>query len=252
MKSSIKKLLILIFCLFFLCLCTLSAWHDATHIAIARAAGLNDLAYLAIGADMAKVKAGALEGPNHYCNLPDGKTMDASKVLAQVQDYNKVDDVDGHLYGAIIGALNEFILSGGDPKYIRYPLGYALHYLGDLSMPLHNVVYNDYNKKHHALNDAAVEGPDDESFDDKVARITKGIRKKMKKMSPILLPGDIKLFYTALAQKIADIANNAASLGYKMQQKSPPQTCMTEDEAYYQLAQSALLIQAIYKTIGRD
>jgi hypothetical protein len=42
------------------------AWHDATHMAVAKAAGLEDYAHLAVGADMAKEKAGDTEGKNHY------------------------------------------------------------------------------------------------------------------------------------------------------------------------------------------
>jgi L-fucose mutarotase/ribose pyranase (RbsD/FucU family) len=37
------------------------AWHDATHMAVVKAAGLDNYVHLAVGADMAKEKAGEIE-----------------------------------------------------------------------------------------------------------------------------------------------------------------------------------------------
>ena len=223
------------------------AWHDATHMAVVKAAGLDNYVYLAVGADMAKEKAGRTESQNHYNNTPRGVMVTPEMVLAQVSDYNKAGDADGHLYGAIIAALNDYRLKGASGKYARYPFGYAEHYLGDLSMPFHNIAYDDFNKKNHAANDGILEvsGPGNESTEAKVARLAAGIQERMKNFPEIRLPGDVRDFNRELAIQIAAIANKASALGYSMEDASPPRTRLTEEEAYLQLAQSAQLLQAV-------
>jgi hypothetical protein len=227
------------------------AWHDATHMAVVKAAGLDKYVYLAVGADMAKEKAGRVESLNHFNNTRQGVTVTPEMVLAQIADYNKPDDADGHLYGAIIAALNDYILKGASGKYALYPFGYAAHYLGDLSMPFHNIVYSDFNKKDHAANDGIVEvtGPQDEAMDAKVARLAAEIRKRMKCLPAIQLSTDVTSFNREVAEQIAVIANNASALGYAMKDASPPRTRLTEEEAYQQLAQSARLLQAVAAAI---
>jgi hypothetical protein len=223
------------------------AWHDATHMAVVKAAGLDNYVYLAVGADMAKEKAGKIESENHYNNTPRCVTISPEIVLAQVDDYNKPGDADGHLYGAIIAALNDYMRRGASGKYALYPLGYAAHYLGDLSMPFHNIAYDSFNKKNHAANDGIVEinRPRDESTDAKVARLAAEIQKRMKNLPAIQLSTDVKGFNMELAMQIAAIADNASELGYAMEDASPQRTRLTEDEAYLQLAQSAQLLHAV-------
>lgn len=223
------------------------AWHDATHMAVVKAAGLDNYVYLAVGADMAKEKAGRVETLNHYNNTPRGVRISPEMVLAQVRDYNKPGDSDGHLYGAIIAALNEYLFKGLSGKYALYPLGYAMHYLGDLSMPFHNIAYDAFNKANHAANDGIIEisSPGNESTEEKVARLAAGIRLRMKKLPALQLSRDVTGFNKELAQQIAAIANKASALGYAMAEASPPRTRLTEEEAYQQLAQSARLLQAV-------
>src|SRR6185369_8883677 len=159
---------------------------------------------------------------------------------------------DGHLYGAIIAALNQYREGKNSNKYTRYPLGFAAHYLGDLSMPLHNVEYNVFNKTYHSANDGVVEGDENEPTDAKVARIAKGIQERMKSLPPYKLPpakDDITLFNLAFAKKIAEIANKSISLGYAMQEANPQRTIMSMDEAYGQLAESAALLKAAFAAL---
>jgi hypothetical protein len=227
------------------------AWHDATHMAVVKAAGLDNYVYLAVGADMAKEKAGQIEVRNHYNNTPRGVSVTPEMVLAQVGDYNKSGDTDGHLYGAIVAALNDYILRKSSGKYALYPLGYAAHYLGDLSMPFHNIAYDDFNKTNHAANDGIIEitGPKDESTEAKVARLAAEIQKRMKCLPTIQLSTDIKSFNKELAVQIAAIANKASALGYSMEDAVPPRTRLTEEEAYMQLAQSSQLLKAVAAAI---
>ena len=47
------------------------AWHDETHLAIAKSAGYVKW-YNAAGPDVTKIKAGDIEQKNHYVNNPPG------------------------------------------------------------------------------------------------------------------------------------------------------------------------------------
>jgi len=224
------------------------AWHDATHMAVAKAAGLDNYFHLTVGADMAKEKAGEIEAGNHYNNTPKGVKITPGMVLDQVSDYNKPGDTDGHLYGAIVASINDYLIMGSDSKYALYHLGYAAHYIGDLSMPFHNIAFNAFNEANHYTNDGVVEitGPEDETTDAKVARLAGEIQKRMSKLSPLQLSTDIRGFYKELAVHIADIANKASALGYAIQETNPPRTPLDKEEVYTLLAQSAQLLKAVY------
>src|SRR4030042_2173179 len=149
------------------------AWHDATHMAVAKAAGIDNYAYLAVGADLAKEKAGELEGLNHYYNTTKGVVItptivfDLFKKYNKPRDYNDPEDAKGRLYGAIVASINDYIITVSGGKYARYTLGYAMHYIGDLSMPFHNIAYDKFNMANHSANDGIVEipGPADEATD---------------------------------------------------------------------------------------
>lgn len=103
---------IYIFCLIILFGSTFSncfSWHDQTHIAVGTSVGFNK-AYMLVGPDIAKIKAGNIEGFNHWCNNDENNIVTKEQVLAQVEKYNSVDSSEekGHLYGAIIGAVLAF------------------------------------------------------------------------------------------------------------------------------------------------
>ena len=236
-----------------LCICSPAlAWHDATHMAVMKAAGLDNYAYLAVGPDMAKEKSGGYEDGNHYRDNAKGVVVTVDMVLDQVRDYNCRCNGEGHLYGAIIAALGQYRERRSRDKHARYPLGFAGHYIADLSMPLHNVDYNDFNKAWHSANDGAVEGGENEPIDARVERIAAGIREKMNRLPPYRLPlakDDPAKFNFELAKKIAEIANKSIALGYAMQEANPQKTVMGSDEAYGQLAQSAALLKAAFAAL---
>ena len=173
------------------------AWYDRTHIAIAKAAGYGQ-SYNAAGADITKIKAGAIEEKNHFFN--NNKDADVTKemVLDQANRYNDPNDEEGHLYGAIISSLREFKKFKAAGKFAEYHMAFAVHYIGDLSQPLHNISRDRFNIEHHPKNDGLVE----EEVSDKINAIQGNMY-------------DIKLnpnhFEDDLAKEIARIANLSRS-----------------------------------------
>ena len=207
----------------------LYSWHDETHIAIAKATGYKKW-FNATGADMAKLKAGDIEKLNHYVNNPIGTTVTPEMVLQQVKKYNQTDDPTGHLYGAIIASVRDYLKAKNTGKYGEYHLGFCAHYVGDLSQPLHNTLYNSYNRKNHQTTDGII---NDEILDniDKI------------KIYPIKINSE-----KDLANEIARIANLSLKKGYQIQDEK---RLLTKDEAYEQISHSASLFKAILEYVVR-
>ena len=211
------------------------AWHDQTHIAIAKAAGYQYW-YNAAGADITKIKAGTIEVKNHYFNNDNNAVVTTKTVLDQADRYNKPNDKEGHLYGAIISSLRDFRTTKSVDKYAGYHMAFAVHYIGDLSQPLHNISNDNFNRAHHSINDGIVEG----EVLDKISEIQKNMY-------------EIKLrpsnFEEDLAKGIARIANISRVLGLKLKAENRD---LTRKEAYAQLGHSASLLKAVLKGIGES
>ncbi|MEI6692626.1 MAG: hypothetical protein WCL43_07865 [Chlorobium sp.] len=209
------------------------AWHDKTHLSIAEAAGF-ELWYSSAAPDVAKSKSEfrPIEEKNHYFNNNAQKEVDEAMVLEQVDRYNKTDDEEGHLYGAIIGAVRAYKAESATGKYAEYPLVFCAHYVGDLSMPLHNTLYDDFNKKRHTINDGIIEG----SVRNNIGFIQRNI-------IAITIANE-----TDLAREIAKVANTARKLGAKIRKENRN---ITQDEVYTQVIQSASLFKAILKYVGK-
>ena len=204
------------------------AWHDRTHLAIAEAAGL-DIWYSAAAADVAKSKGpfAPIESPNHYYNNNAGHRVTAQLVLGQAELYDRPDDRgEGHLYGAIVGSVRAYRAMKASGKYARYPLAFCAHYVGDLSMPLHNTPYDDFNRSRHALNDGVIEA----SVRDSVASVRS-------RMSPPVIGNEADL-----VREVAAVAESARRLGMRMRREARD---MTTEEAYIQVIRSASLLKAV-------
>ena len=209
-------------------------WYDKTHVSIAKAAGY-DRWFNAVGADIAKIKAGNIEAYNHICNNNENREVTAALVHAQVPRYNDPRDAEGHLYGAIIAALREYKKSTLAQKYAEYHLAYCAHYVGDLSQPLHNFPNDEFNRRFHLKNDGIV----DEEVMKHHGRIAEN-------MHPIVLRPE--KFEDDLAREIAQLANTARYLGLRLKREN---RVMTKDEAYRQLGHSASLLRAILVYLGK-
>ncbi len=199
------------------------AWHNETHLAIAKAAGYQKW-YNAAGPDIAKVKAGDKEGYNHYSNNSPDTVVAPAMILDQINRYNDPADERGHLYGAIVASLRDFKSVKAQGKYGEYHLAYCVHYVGDLSMPLHNTVYDAFNRQHRNAMDGIV---NDEVLDH-IDRI---------KIYPIQIESE-----DDLVREIARIANLTKKLGYQLESEN---RMLTKEEAYTQLGHSASLLKAI-------
>jgi hypothetical protein len=204
-----------------------NAWHDKTHLSIAEAAGF-DLWYSAAAPDVAKSKEmfNPVESPNHYHNNNANRKVTPAMVLEQAERYNRPNDDEGHLYGAIIGSVREYMAMKKSGKYARYPLAFCAHYCGDLSMPLHNTPYDDFNKARHSINDGIIENS---------VRNNIGYIQRM--MTPPTISSEADL-----ADEIAAVAESARKLGLKIRMENRN---MTVDEVYTQVIRSASLFSAI-------
>jgi len=204
------------------------AWHDETHLAIAKAAGYNKW-YSAIGADMAKLKAGDIESHNHYVNNPPGTIITPEMVIAQAKRYNRIDE-KGHLYGAIITSVRDYIRNKQKGKYGEYHLGFCAHYVGDLSQPLHNTLLNPFNRKYHVKLDGIING-----------EVLSNLQRI--ELYPVVIDSE-----TTLAKEVVRIANLSLKLGYQIEAED---RLLTEEEAYKQISHSASLLKGILEYVRR-
>ena len=235
MNSSRIKLIIFLLNLFIVTNLSIAfGWHDETHLAVAKAAGYSKW-YNAVGADITKTKAGSIEFYNHYFNNNNNVEVNPEMVLSQVNKYNNREDKEGHLYGAIIASLRGYKKTVEAGKYPEYHIAFCAHYAGDLSQPLHNTPYDDFNKTHHVVNDGLVEN-----------EVLKNIARIEKNMYPVNL--NPKHFEEDLLREITRIANLSRTLGYKLRTENRD---MTREEVYIQLGHSASLLKAILKYLGK-
>lgn len=204
------------------------AWYDETHLAIAKAAGYSKW-YNAAGADMLKIKMGILEGDNHFVNNPAGTRVTPALIKAQIDRYNQADP-DGHLYGAIVHSVRDYIAMHRQGKYGAYYLAFCAHYVGDLSMPLHNVPPSEFSRRHHKEMEAFVNEEGLEALTRKI------------KCYPIRIGSEADL----MAQ-IARIANISIALAHRLEREN---RILTRQEAYRQLSHSASLFKAILRYVG--
>ena len=145
-------------------------------------------------------------------------------ILDQVAKYNDPTDENGHLYGAIIASFRDYKSAKATGKYGEYHLAYCAHYVGDLSMPLHNTIYDSFNRQHHNAMDGIV--------NDEVLDHPERIR-----IYPIQIKSE-----DDLVREIVRIANLSMKMGYRLESEN---RMLSKEEAYVQLGHSASLLKAI-------
>jgi hypothetical protein len=233
-KKTQPKIIILFLFSFFVSLVhSAFGWNDETHLAIAKASEYSKWYYV-VGPDIAKVKAGRIEIYNHFFDNSNNVEVVPEMIFEQAGRYNHPEDKEGHLYGAILASLREYT-SRLKEKGAEYHMAYCAHYIADLSQPLHNIPYDDFNKEHHADNDGAA-GKD----------VLQQISKIKKHMYPVNLRPDH--FEEDLAKEIALIADKARLLGYELKKGNRN---LSKEEAYIQSGQSASLLKAVLKHVSK-
>jgi len=174
-----------------------------------------------------------VEEKNHYYNNNADRKVTARMVMEQVERFNLPDDEEGHLYGAIIGSVRDYKKLSATGKYADYPLVFCAHYAGDLSMPLHNTVYDDFNRERHGVNDGIIE-----------CNALNNIGYIQRSMYDIRIESE-----EDLAREIARVAETARRLGRKIRKENRN---MTQAETYTQVIHSASLFRAILRYVGKN
>jgi hypothetical protein len=201
-----------------------AAWYEETHLAIAKTSGYAKW-YNAAAADIAKAKMGVREGHNHYHMSPHGTVITPEMVLGQARKYDRIDP-DGHLYGAIIASLRDYLEARAMGRFAENQMAYLIHYVGDLSMPLHHSPSNAFSRKNHAANDGIIEHEVLANLDKiRIYDLSIGSERD-------------------LAVAVARIANLSKALGQKLEKED---RLMTREEAYAQISHSASLLKAILR-----
>jgi hypothetical protein len=203
-----------------------AAWYEETHLAVAKAAGYAKW-YNAAAADIAKAKMGSHEGHNHYHVSPHGTVITPEMVFEQARRYDRIDP-EGHLYGAIIASFRDYLEARKKGGYAENQMAYLVHYVGDLSMPLHHSPAGAFSRNHHAANDGIVE--------DEVLASFKKIR-----VYDLTIGSE-----RDLAVAVARIANLSKALGQKLEREG---RLLTRAEAYTQISHSASLLNAILRYV---
>ncbi len=212
------------------------SWSDRCHLAIARAAGYDEW-YNAVAADILAARLGRAERRNHDAAIDRRKPITEAQVLEQAEKVKNPSNGEGQLYGAIIASVEEYERAYRNRDVDRdYFLSLAVHYIGDLSAPLHNIAYDDFNTAHHAANDALL---DRELKDDACVVKTGKIEEKMYAIT--ITPEHWK---TDLAKEVARIAVLSRRLGLLLEAENRD---MTKEEAYVQAGHSASLLRAVLK-----
>lgn len=200
------------------------AWMDKTHIAIGQAAGFDSYYDLA-APDVAKIRASE-EGPNHYFDNEANGVVTVNAIKKQIED---TDHSHGHLYGAIIENLRKYIELKRAGKFADYYMVYVGHYIGDLSMPLHNINQTPWGWKHHLQIDGTLE----KDIDYKRIKVD---------MYSLKTEDDVMA-------KIAEIANASIQVADRIQGN---ENVLTEDEVYDRIGKSASLFRAVLEYADRQ
>jgi hypothetical protein len=228
-KTRVIKIIFFQICILLLLCSPSHAWYGKTHLAIAKRAGYRYW-YNAAAADIARLKAGDAEHYNHFVNNKRGAKITPDMVQAQIKKYDSPSDRKGHLYGAIVGSLRHYINAKREGGFAEDHMAYCVHYIGDLSMPLHNIDYSPFNKRYHLDMDGLLE------------------QKALDSLSEIKIEKiNIKTENDLIAE-ICRIANISMELGFRLEKE---ERMMTKAEAYRQIGMSASLLKAVIEYTTR-
>ncbi len=202
------------------------AWFDRTHMAVLEASGAPYLPCLAVAPDVVALKLPRYK-LNHFSNLVT-PSVSSDQILEQVARYDG-DDVRGHLYGAVVAAYRQVLAQRQQGRRAAYAFGFLAHYVGDLSQPLHNSVYDEFNAQQHRLIDGFVDQRQD---------LVDLIGRRKDAYLPTL-GGEQDLLVA-----IANVANAARAADLQLRAG-----LFTENDCLELLARSAGLLQGIHRLV---
>lgn len=222
---------------------TAQAWTDQTHMAIERAAGLSSYQN-ACAPDVSKAVAGINklkknDGQGHFFDASKPPTRKDVEDQLEMIGMSRDDAPDGWILGAIINATRKSKAYTEMGKFDDYDYAILGHYCGDLSMPLHMSVYDDFNRKHHLNVDQTLNRSDVKWDVDAVPLITK----EMTVDDSVRFENEDQIIDYMLK-----IANESYELAQTMRKENRE---LTHEEAIQRVNRSATFFRALMKYCGK-
>lgn len=223
---------------------TANAWTDQTHMAIERAAGLRSY-HNAGGPDVSKTVSAINrlkrnDGQAHFFDAVKPPTREDVDAQLEMIGMSRDDCPDGYILGAILNTVRkskEWTEMGRFDDYNYAILG---HYCGDLSMPLHLSVYDDFNRKHHLNVDQTLTRSDVVWDVDAVPQIAKEI-----------VVDDSVRFQSEeeIIDYMLEIARESYELANTMRKEDRE---ITKEEALARCGRSATFFRALMRYCGKE
>lgn len=223
---------------------TAEAWTDQTHMAIERAAGLSSYQN-ACAPDVSKTvsainKLKKNDGQGHFFDASKPPTRKDVEEQLEMIGQSRDDSPDGWILGAIINATRKSKAWTEMGRFDDYNYAILGHYCGDLSMPMHMSVYDDFNKKHHLNIDQTLNRSDVKYDVDGVPLITK----EMTVDDSVRFNSEDEIIDYMLK-----IANESFELGQKLRAEDRE---LTHEEAIQRVNRSATFFRAIMRYCGKN
>lgn len=223
---------------------TAEAWTDQTHMAIERAAGLTSYQN-ACAPDVSKTvsainKLKKNDGQGHFFDASKPPTRKDVEEQLEMIGQGRDDSPDGWILGAIINATRKSKALTEMGRFDDYNYAILGHYCGDLSMPLHMSVYDDFNKKHHLNIDQTLNRSDVKYDVDGVPLITK----EMTVDDSVRFNSEDEIIDYMLK-----IANESFELAQKLRAEDRE---LTHEEAIERVNRSATFFRAIMRYCGKN
>ena len=223
---------------------TADAWTDQTHMAIAKAGGLESY-HNACAADVSHTVAymnniWLTDSPAHYFDaVKPPNRQDVAEQLNLI-GLSKKKAPNGYLLGAIVNAVRKAKTRTEKSKFDDYYYAVIAHYIGDLSQPLHISAYDDFNKSHHLQ-------VDDTLTCKNVAWDVDGagyIAKELHIDDSVRFNDE-----TELVDYMLKIANESFELSQKLRHDN---RVITREEAVQRASRSATMLRAVLRYCGKD
>lgn len=221
------------------------AWTDQTHMAMGLASGFVCF-HNCVAADVSHTVAAVnaltqTDEQAHFFDAPADYVLTAADAYAQLRDIGKsrAECPDGYLLGAILHTTRlckERTASGAyDDEYYAV----LLHYVADLSEPLHMSVFDEFNRSHHFACDNILSDKDAE----------------YPVFAAVALAGELDVDDVPCFESEEDLVEAVIALARQSQELAQllraEQRDITREEALLQVSRAAVLGKAILRYCGK-